>query len=98
MKFDNWVMLPTNEKAPLILDNIKSKPRLLINTSPTNSLRDGYSFQHLYFLSDEEIKKGDWYIDDNILVRKSITSVKDYWMVRKDCKKIIAATDKIFSN
>lgn len=49
---------------------------------------------HLYILSDEEIKEGDWYIDDSNSVRQSITSDKDYWIRRKDYKKVIASTDK----
>lgn len=48
--------------------------------------------QHLYFTSDE-IKEGDWYIDDASQVRKSITSNKDWWLSRTSYKKIIACTD-----
>ena len=49
--------------------------------------------QHLYILSNEEIKEGDWYIDDINTIRQSITSDKDYWAVRQDYKKIIATTN-----
>ena len=48
---------------------------------------------HLYITSDEEIKEGDWYIDDCNKIRQSVTSDKEYWEVRKDYKKIIATTD-----
>lgn len=54
--------------------------------------------QHLYIISDDEIKEGDWYIDDTNLVRQSITSDKDYWNRRKDYKKIVATTDKLIFN
>ena len=39
---------------------------------------------------DLEINIGDLYIDDYKLLRKSITSDKDYWNSRKDYKKVIA--------
>ena len=50
--------------------------------------------QHLYFLSNGEIKLGDWYFDDCLdKPRKCLTDDKQYWSVRKDYKKIIATTD-----
>jgi hypothetical protein len=45
-------------------------------------------------VSDEEIKEGDLYLDDIHTIRKSITSVKEYWEARKDYKKIIAYLPK----
>ena len=48
----NVVMLPTNEKAEKGL--YLSKSGLLTIEKLTN--------QHLYILSDEEIKEGDWVI------------------------------------
>ena len=52
-----------------------------------------YEPQHLYVISDDEIKFDDYYIDDVNFVRRSITSNKDYWNVRKSYKKIIASSD-----
>jgi hypothetical protein len=49
--------------------------------------------QHLYVLSDEEIQMGDLYLDDTKQIRKSTTSDKEYWNIRKGYKKIIATTD-----
>ena len=49
--------------------------------------------QHLYIISDEEIKLDDWYIDDTNKVRQSVTDDKEYWNSRKDYKKVIASTD-----
>jgi hypothetical protein len=49
--------------------------------------------QHLYILSNDEIKEGDWYIDDTFTIRQSVTSDKEYWSVRTDYKKVIATTD-----
>lgn len=96
----NVVMLPTNDKA--------STDGLVINPSTKKiqyndaiSKRDakyytdaGFTYNHLYITSDEEIKEGDWYIDDTNTIRQSVTSDGDYWSRRKDYKKIIATTDK----
>lgn len=81
------VMLPTNEKTNIWLDNFGTG----LYNSPTGAT--GVIYQHLYILSDEEIKEGDWYIDDCNLIRQFIISDKEYWEVRKDYKKIIATTD-----
>jgi len=52
--------------------------------------------QHLYFITDDEIKVGDWFIDDVNAVRQSIISDEEYWDRRKDAAyyKIVATTDK----
>lgn len=63
--------------------------------------------QHLYITSDEEVKKGDWYIENTglgVLQQVYFMSKENYdgWhkdIVGKDnlkrrCKKIIATTDK----
>jgi|SRR6187402_1165755 len=48
--------------------------------------------QHLYILSDEEIKEGDWYLD-NIPNYYSIEQAISDWVITKDHKKIIATTN-----
>lgn len=71
-------------------DNLKTLSLAQGNHKGTeNTIRP----QHLYILSDGEIKEGDWYIDDINTIRQSITSDKDYWAVRQDYKKIIATTN-----
>lgn len=103
------VMLPVDaSKLPnctqgLIVKCIKSwtpigdKPKeinkLSISKNWSKGVLDYYEAQHLYFTSDEEIKEGDWYIDDCNGIRQSVTSDKEYWEVRKDYKKIIACTN-----
>lgn len=52
-----------------------------------------HEFQHLYLTSSEEIKMGDWYIDDTNTVRKSMISDKDYWAKRTHYRRIEATTD-----
>lgn len=54
----------------------------------------GYNGYHLYILSDEEIKEGDWYFDGTDLVHKK-TKYNDALVDgNKDAKKIILTTDQ----
>lgn len=53
-------MLPTKEKAKLFIDHRNFKHPLLIE-GPFGISDDESIYQHLYILSDEEIKEGDWY-------------------------------------
>jgi len=53
--------------------------------------------QHLYILSSEEIKEGDWYIKNNSSIHQSAggeIEKGDY----KNCKKIIATTDILLTD
>ena len=107
------VMLPT-EKASDLLLCIKSYTEH-INTPAENSdikgnLRLGYGKyvdkefyqpQNLYFLSDEEIKEGDWvYLNNGIgnyifsVSNKNINAI----MTNPTSKKIIATTDESLSS
>jgi hypothetical protein len=45
---------------------------------------------YLLVVDDSEIKVGDFYVDDYLLLRKCVLDDKEYWSVRKDYKKIIA--------
>lgn len=79
------VMLPTNEKANLKL----GQNGLLVNT--TLGYDTHFTNQHLYFLSDDEIKKGDWCYDEhNKVVFQNNSSGTP-----GASKKIIATTDKL---
>lgn len=88
------VMLPTNEKASVIGLYIDTN-NLVFNNPNNKDIPRGIS-QHLYILSDDEIKEGNWKLclNDNstsqYLSKKSIESDTKC----KDCKKIIATTDK----
>ncbi len=84
------VMLATNEKAKLYLT---TTGKLCICSNEIVSHGAKGTNQHLYILSNENIKEGDWYIDDTDIIRQSITSDKKYWDNRKDYGKIIATTD-----
>lgn len=89
------VMLPTNEKATIGFLTQKGKERghLVHFDRLMPNILDSEN-QHLYFLSDDEIKAGDWYLKngESIIVSALGEIVKgDY----KNCKKIIATTDKL---
>lgn len=82
------VMLPTNEKANLYLQ--KDKPLLYIKNPEMLNEINIKQYQHLYILSDEEIKEGDWFITND---SKSIFQCGKFEPMKGD-KKIIATTDK----
>jgi len=87
------VMLPTNNKSKIWLGKdtiLKSYNQDQHAGSPGNAF-------HLYILSDDEIKKGDWYIHGNnyICQLKSDNPQSNY--NSKYNKKIIATTDSSLS-
>ena len=93
------VMLPTNEKTNIINTN----QGLLYNSNDYIGIN-----QHLYIISDDEIKEGDWFVrnneihqcykiyNDEIEFKTSKNSVycgtNTLWD-KNYCKKIIATTD-----
>lgn len=99
------IMLPAKE-SKIHLHKFDTEDRLTYSISDIESIAKFKSIpQHLYILSDEEIKEGDWFIDlkdicgPNILNchikgidRKGIPHVDGLTLGR--CKKIIATTDK----
>lgn len=92
------VMLPTNEKAEdclAIYYNGKiGIAKELLTQSYLKSA--GVKTFHLYFLSDEEIKEGDWYIADNTVFRadtKFRENNRNNPNGNNGSKKIIATTD-----
>ena len=89
----NVVMLPTNKKAVKQGQLVIGAGHYLFASRESDNIGN-LDAQELYITSDEEIKKGDWYIDDTNDVRQSVTSDDIYWKSRTDYKKIIATTDK----
>jgi len=86
------VMLPTNEKAPLWL----SKGNTLTLWGKENNNDKLGDNQHLYILSDEEIKVGDWFYADEYSKpeqAKHFDGKLVNGFVVEFCKKIIATTD-----
>ena len=96
----NVVMLPTNEKAAPILSYLDDK-HLQYFPNDCWSNKD-LTKRHLYLISDEEIKEGDWYIiydaynnidsikkaDYNKTNEFSLKPYSDY------CKRITSSTNK----
>lgn len=104
------VMLSTNEKAIINLNQYrKDIPTLNLSkeisnyeTNPYQLIIDrGYQPQHLYIISDEEIKEGDWFIQTTYQgVFKCLKKDNNYIYFNNNsyepidyCKKIIATTD-----
>lgn len=90
------VMLPTKEKAPIVKRSITNKLKLSSLNNPQL-----WECQHLYILSDEEIKVGDWFYTVNSglaycdkLTDTAVISNKKGLFNPGACKKIIAATDR----
>lgn len=61
----------------------------LDNPQIASTINSGCKGYHLYILSDEEIKEGDWV---HHTLDKVVKYTQELWNI-KDCKKIIAATD-----
>lgn len=78
-------MLPTNEKASypkytiLCLDlyDLEKPRKLVIIPKMLTSLQHKMMPQHLYILSDEEIKEGDWYLDRDGFYPKKVKKLND---------------------
>jgi hypothetical protein len=85
------VMLTSNEKAPIF--SIRSWKKLynsnMVKAINPITFNDDESYQHLYIISDEEIKEGDWcIINDSIRIGKYDGNINKNWY-----KKIISSTD-----
>lgn len=90
------VMLPTNEKSKLVLSYCKE---LAINWTHDLAKFDDATYQHLYILSDEEIKKGDWVYRDTGTIFQMTKELSEYYKSISNTDvhkkyKIIATTDK----
>jgi hypothetical protein len=83
------IMLPTEDKGPVwIYTSGTRKPQ---NSNYVSQLGCGDQYQHLYIVSDDEIKEGDYLIDDN-----GIFGPWEYGntIVGESKGRIIATTDK----
>ena len=83
------IMLPTgsNLEFPYIAQNVFNKQLTIVNS--TFAINCELQSQHLYIISDDEIKEGDWFINlfNNVIVQAH------NWIYVSTCKKIIATTD-----
>ena len=86
------VILPTNQQTKYLMvysDVEKTKGKLILNGLKNDEYKE---YQHLYIISDDEIKEDDYYIlfTDKALTVLRCTGDGDYF----NCKKIIATTDE----
>jgi len=84
------VILPTDKKARLMIDKhreLQSTPHYCRTKIFHAQMKTP---QHLYILSDDEIKEGDWYI---VLPEDSVRQCSMKFDTHRDFKKIIASTD-----
>lgn len=101
-------MLPTEKASSLYKLTIDDNLYLGDNIVNKSHIRPN---QHLYFLSNEEIKEGDWFINIDAIIDNNEENFSDILVLRASkydantiknkkftsCKKIIASTDKILS-
>lgn len=85
------VMLATNEKSNLVMNNIQQGLFVVGGNGILAKHRMGNcTNQHLYFLSDETIKEGDFFIDT---ITNALLQHKAGNELRVNDKKVIATTD-----
>lgn len=93
------ILLPTNEKSKITLSfkersfNQLIEPKLTLIKESNYQLSNIQS-QHLYIISDDEIKEGDWCYDNLLgLVFQFEIGEANSDFIKKHIKKIIATTD-----
>ena len=100
------VMLPTNQQTKYLMvysDVEKTKGKLILNGLKNDEYKE---YQHLYIISDDEIKEGDWFINDLNQIKKCISRDTEGYIdfeggfntKPSSCKKIIATTDTSLGN
>lgn len=97
LKKTRVIMLPTKEKAPI--GKLLSNENVLVYNVGHGKIPMGIQ-QHLYFLSDEKIEEGNWFIDlrdkeselyyEDLYVASDTLGVE---LANKLGKKVIASTD-----
>jgi hypothetical protein len=87
----NIHLLPTDKPSRLFRSELTNN----LGLDEKSTIRGGrLNNQHIYIISDEEIKEGDWVIDedyDEFLVYKAD---RIFFEIGKDAKKIILTTDQ----
>ena len=95
------VMLPTDKASDILVNTyinethstskfVTGVAKDTLDELPIEAVElRGYKYQHLYFLSEDEIKEGDWGANEKGEVRQIEPSTRFKWKY----KKIIATTD-----
>lgn len=92
----NVVMLPTDQKTNgMICKDITGQDKIIAIKTKYLMAHEDYVGHHLYIISDDEIKKGDWVIEyqpkDNLGELHQIHN--EYVLSPNIQKKVIATTD-----
>ena len=108
------VIIPTTDESSLLIKALTNQNNHILKGNLTikkTLLRSDklWESQHLYLLSDEEIKEGDWVVHNNkvfhyhhngghnskgIEILAFDSNKNGWWMQLEHCKKIIATTDE----
>ena len=92
------IMLPTDKRiveGDIISRTIDDKLAIVncLTLEDKNSNKDGHKANHIYLVSDEGIKEGDWFINHyNSVTLATDKVLKDLYAPKH--KKVIATTDK----
>lgn len=91
------ILLPFESDNPTVVPFLKMpQTGKLVKHSAGGEFRKYLSLafkpQHLYIVSDEEIKEGDWCLIDGKHLHKNVEN--DALYLKEHCKKIIATTDE----
>lgn len=92
----NVILLPTEDYSPLVMSSSSYGGLLLTKYYGSAWTHMGDKYQHLYLVSEREIKKDDWFIaDEKYLIQCKSTgdSFINGNFYRIKCKKIIATTN-----
>jgi hypothetical protein len=99
---ENIYLLPTEKASRIRLGNNGNFVIANFEQSSIRSKNDSYTNQHIYIISDEEIKEGDWCINLNSTyehkelcrIDSQIELERYAQKIGNDCKKIILTTDQ----
>lgn len=90
----NLYLLPTDKPSRLWIDLDSNELKFEKLSSPNSNECTKCLNQHIYILSDEEIREGDWVISNyGELIKISYKGSKSKENVNEFCKKIIITTD-----
>ena len=85
----NIHLIPTDKPSRLIIYSTLLNEFRLLN----EPYEDWKHKRHIYITNDEEIKEGDWILNETHNIEKAISHY-NYKSLSSDCKKIILTTDQ----
>lgn len=82
------VMLPTEKASNIIFEDDDVKR---LHIAPKERQHEKWNYQHLYIISEDEIKEGDWYLVGTFI---SQCGKENLSHIKTGFNKIVATTDK----